>query len=347
MALLGGREIHPINVRVGGFYRVPARRELRTLVEPLERAREQTLQMLAWVKGFTFPDFERDYEFVSVSHPDEYPYNEGNIVSSLGLDIPPIDFERHFVEEHAQHSMALQGARRSPVEGHPGAVKSYMTGPLARYSLNFDRLTPAARQAAKDAGLGPVCRNPFRSILVRSVETLYAVEEALRDRRRLRAARRAGGPGASPRAGTGAAATEAPRGMLVHRYRIEADGTIAEARIVPPTAQNQNVHRGGPGGVHRGPTRPRRRRRSPGSASRRCATTTPASPAPRTSSGCTAWRSDRHARHRRRQRGPSDDGAGPAMVRLLRSSGPRDRPPRVITARGRRELLDAWAGVTA
>lgn len=238
VTLLGGREIHPINVRVGGFYRVPTKRELRTLVEPLERAREQTLQMLAWVKGFTFPDFERDYEFVSVSHPDEYPYNEGNIVSSLGLDIPPLDYEKHFVEEHAQHSMALQGAKRAPVEGHPGAVKSYMTGPLARYALNFERLTPAARQAAKDAGLGKVCRNPFHSILVRSVETLYAVEEALRV---IAAYEPPDAPAVpvEPRAGTGAAATEAPRGMLVHRYRIEPDGRIAEARIVPPTAQNQ------------------------------------------------------------------------------------------------------------
>jgi coenzyme F420-reducing hydrogenase alpha subunit len=238
VTLLGGREIHPVNVRVGGFYRVPTKRELRTLVAPLEQAREQALAMLAWVKGFAFPDFERDYEFVSVSHPDEYPYNEGNIVSSAGLSIPPIEFEQHFVEEHAQHSMALQGARRAPVEGHPGAVKSYMTGPLARYALNFDRLTPAARQAAKDAGLGPVVRNPFHSIVVRAVETLYAVEEALRVVAAYEPPDAPAEP-VEPRAGTGAGATEAPRGLLVHRYRIEADGRIADARIVPPTAQNQ------------------------------------------------------------------------------------------------------------
>ncbi len=238
VTLLGGREIHPINVRVGGFHRVPTKRELRALVEPLERAREQTLRMLAWVKGFDFPDFERDYEFVSVSHPDEYPFNEGNVTSSAGLSVPPIEFERYFVEEHAQHSTALQGARRAPVEGHPGAVKSYMTGPLARYALNFDRLTPAAQQAANEAGLGRACRNPFQSIVVRSVETLYAVEEALRI---VAAYEPPDAPAVpvEPRAGTGAGATEAPRGLLVHRYRLSADGRIAEARIVPPTAQNQ------------------------------------------------------------------------------------------------------------
>jgi coenzyme F420-reducing hydrogenase alpha subunit len=42
-----------------------------------------------------------------------------------------------------------------------------------------------------------------------------------------------------PRAATGFSATEAPRGLLYHRYRLEEDGTIAEARIVPPTSQNQ------------------------------------------------------------------------------------------------------------
>ncbi len=238
VTLLGGREIHPINVRVGGFYRVPTKRELRTLVEPLERAREQTLRMLAWVKGFTFPDFERDYEFVCVSHPDEYAFNEGHVVSNRGLDIPPIEFERNFVEEHVQHSMALQGARRAPTEGNPGAVKSYMTGPLARYNLNHDRLTPAAKQAAKEAGLGREVRNPFHSILVRAVETLYAVEEALRIVRAYEPPDEPAVP-VVPRAGVGAGATEAPRGLLLHRYRIEADGRIAEARIVPPTAQNQ------------------------------------------------------------------------------------------------------------
>jgi sulfhydrogenase subunit alpha len=238
VALLGGREIHPINVRVGGFYRAPAKRELRTLLEPLERAREQALALLAWVKGFDFPDFERDYEFVALRHPDEYPLNEGAIVSSLGLEIPAAAYERHFVEEHVQRSNALQGARRAPVEDDAGAVKSYLVGPLARYSLNFDRLTPAAREAARDAGLGPVCRNPFHSILVRSVETLWAVEEALRV---VAAYEPPDAPAVpvEPRAGTGAAATEAPRGLLVHRYRIEADGRIADARIVPPTAQNQ------------------------------------------------------------------------------------------------------------
>ncbi len=228
--LLGGREIHPINVRVGGFYRVPRRREFEPLAEALKRARDIALDTVRWTAKLDFPDLERDYEFVSLRHADEYPFNEGRIVSSGDIDISADEYAQHFEEVHVERSTALQS--RTIARG------AYLTGPLARYSLNFDRLPPAVRQAAQEAGLGTTCHNPYRSIVVRAVETLYACDEALRiiavyqepDRPAIALA---------PRAGVGCAATEAPRGMLWHRYRLEADGSIAEARIVPPTSQNQ------------------------------------------------------------------------------------------------------------
>jgi sulfhydrogenase subunit alpha len=231
VALLGGREIHPINVRVGGFYRVPSKRELRTLVEPLERAREQALTMLRWVRGFDMPDYTRDYDYVALRHPSEYPLCEGDIASSRGPTVPVSAWVDHYGEEHVRHSNALQGVKK-------GDPTSFLTGPLSRYSLNFDRLTPAAQDLARSVGLGTTCNNPFHSILVRSIETFWAVEEALRI---VAGYEPPDSPAVAvePRAGTGAGASEAPRGLLVHRYRIEADGRIADARIVPPTAQNQ------------------------------------------------------------------------------------------------------------
>ena len=230
MATLAGREIHPINVRVGGFYRVPRKRELAALAERLERARAAALETVRWTGSFDFPDHERDYTFVALRHPDEYPFNEGRIVSSRGLDITAAEYETHFEEMHVERSTALHSRLRGG-----GA---YLTGPLARYSLNFDRLSPLAREAARAAGLGPTCTNPYRSIVVRAVEVLYACDEALRLIERYEEPEM---PAISlePRAATGFAATEAPRGLLYHRYRLEADGTIAEARIVPPTSQNQ------------------------------------------------------------------------------------------------------------
>jgi len=232
MALLGGRAVHPINVRVGGFYRVPDRHELEALVEPLERGRNESLETVRWLSGLDFPDFERPYELVALRHPDEYPMNEGRLVSTAGLDIPASAFEDHFEETHVERSNAL----------HCRLVErgAYFVGPLARYALNRDRLSAVAREAADEVGLEPVCRNPFRGILVRGVEMLHAFDEALRIIGEYEEPER---PSVTvePCAGVGHAITEAPRGILYHRYRIDDDGLIREARIVPPTSQNQET----------------------------------------------------------------------------------------------------------
>lgn len=230
VSLLGGREIHPINVRVGGFYRTPAKRELAPLAEKLKWARDAAAETVAWTAGFDFPDHERDYEFVALHHDTEYPFNEGRIVSTAGLDIAIREYDDHFEETHVERSTALQS--------HIRGRGAYLVGPLARYNLNFDRLPTEVQQAARDAGLGPRCNNPYRSIIVRAIEVLYACEEALRI---IDAYEEPDAPfvAAEPRAGTGYGATEAPRGLLYHRYTLAEDGTIEDAQIVPPTAQNQ------------------------------------------------------------------------------------------------------------
>lgn len=232
VALLGGREIHPINVRVGGFYRVPTKSELRELVPNLQWARDAAYEFVRWTGTLEFPDFEQDYEFVALRHPDEYPFNEGRLVSNKGLDIAIREYEEHFVEEHVEHSNALH----SVITGRG----NYFVGPLARYNLNFDKLPPSVQKAAKEAGLGPVCRNPFKSIVVRAVETLYACEEALRIISEYEMPEK---PYVEvrPRAGVGCGCTEAPRGILYHRYRIDDQGIILDAKIVPPTSQNQKT----------------------------------------------------------------------------------------------------------
>jgi coenzyme F420-reducing hydrogenase alpha subunit len=232
VTVLGGREIHPVNVKVGGFYRVPTRRELEEVGEKLKRALDMALETVRFAASLECPDFEQDYEFVSLRHPDEYPLNEGRIVSSKGLDIAVSEYEDHFLEEHVPHANALHSLRR----GH-GA---YHVGPLARYSLNFDRLPKVAQEAARSAGLGPVCRNPFRSIVVRAVETVFATSEALRIIAAYEPPERAA-VGVEPRAGVGHGASEAPRGLLYHRYEIDEKGSIRTARIVPPTSQNQKT----------------------------------------------------------------------------------------------------------
>ena len=232
MTLLGGREVHPINVRIGGFYRVPTRAEIRTLRDPLERARQTALETVRWAGTLSFPDVELGPEHVALRDPADYPMDRGRITSDGGLDISPAQFSEHLVEEHVEHSTALRARLRER--------GSYLTGPLARYSLASNTLRPLAREAAAEAGLGASCRNPFQSIIVRAVELVEAADEALA---LIEAYKPPEAPAVEvkPRAGIGHGATEAPRGLLYHRYEIDDQGTILDARIVPPTSQNQRA----------------------------------------------------------------------------------------------------------
>ena len=230
VARIGGREIHPVNLRVGGFYRALTRAELQELLPELRWGRDAAAESLEWMSRFPIPALERDYEFVALRHPTEYPITGGRIVSSRGLDIEVRDYDAHFEEEQVEYSNAL----RSRIRGR-GA---YLCGPLARFNLSFDRLLPQVQARAHAAGLRVPCLNPFRLLLVRLVEILQVFEEAI-------GIIEAYEPPEPPfvelpaRAAKGFGATEAPRGMLYHRYALDEAGSILDAKIVPPTSQNQ------------------------------------------------------------------------------------------------------------
>ncbi|MER5408780.1 nickel-dependent hydrogenase large subunit [Streptomyces sp. NPDC002769] len=240
---LGGRPIHPVNVRVGGFYRTPAPEELRPLAERLRQARDDALETVRWVAAFDFPDAASDHDLLALRDPGRYSIDSGTptVIASCGRtptlgEFPVSDFERHVREEQVAHSTA----RTAVLDG-----RRYLTGPLARYAISGRWLHPVAAEAARDAGLGDpaagdFCDNPFRSIVVRAVEVVQAIEEALRI---IQGYERPPRPAldVSPRKATGAGATEAPRGLLYHRYVLAEDGTLTAARIIPPTAQNQTA----------------------------------------------------------------------------------------------------------
>jgi len=250
VSLVGGREVHPINVRVGGFYRVPRRDEITTLVEELKWARDAALDTVRWSATLPFPDFAGDYEFVALRHANEYPMNEGRLVSSRGLDIAAEEYPSHFEEYQVPHSNALQSKKVSgtfSAEAFPtGHVSNqpkrfltpYFVGPLARWNLNADRANPIVCDAAKSTGIPFPNTNPFTGIVVRSLEVLLAVDEALRI---IDAYEPPARPAVEfqPCAGVGQAITEAPRGILYHRYETDSAGLIRDAVIIPPTSQNQ------------------------------------------------------------------------------------------------------------
>jgi sulfhydrogenase subunit alpha len=231
METIGGRAVHPVNTRIGGFYKAPTRAEIAALDGPLAAALDGAIDTVHFFSTFAFPDYEDDYVFVALHHPSEYAIDRGRIVSNTGLDLEVAEFESHFSEQHVAHSTALHGVMK-------GVNRPYLLGPLARYALSFEQLSPLVKGLAKEAGLGPVVRNPFKSILVRALEVVYALEEA----RRLVASYVPPDPPSVPieiRAGRGTGATEAPRGLCYHRYDLDAEGRILGANIVPPTSQNQ------------------------------------------------------------------------------------------------------------
>lgn len=229
---IGGREIHPINIRVGGFYRVPEKRELQALAEELKRAREAAYDTVRWVASFDFPEFEKEYEYVSLHHPLRYPIDSGTIQSNRGISLLAEKFHEEFEEYHVAHSTALQSKIKKR-----GA---YLCGPMARYNLNESLLSPIVKEAALAIGFAAPCNNPFKSIIIRALEILYAVDEALRI---ISAYERPEAPfvEARPKSGEGFACTEAPRGLLYHRYKIDDSGRILSATIIPPTSQNQRM----------------------------------------------------------------------------------------------------------
>ncbi|NND98061.1 MAG: Ni/Fe hydrogenase subunit alpha [Pirellulaceae bacterium] len=231
LEVLGGRAIHPVNVAVGGFYRAPRREDLQRLIPDLQWCLQAAIDTTRWVAGFDYPSFRCDYQLVSLAHADEYPMNEGSVVTSGGQTIEVNDYESEFQERQVEHSTALHSARRKTGE-------TYLVGPLARVGLNLDHLSPTARRLASEVGIVWPSFNPFQSIVARSLELVHAFEESLEI---IKAYQPPRPPriAYSYRNSVGCSATEAPRGLLYHRYAVDSDGKIREAKIVPPTSQNQ------------------------------------------------------------------------------------------------------------
>lgn len=231
LEILGGRAIHPINVAVGGFYRAPRREELAKLIPDFEWGLAAAQDVARWVATLPLPDFRQDYEFVSLWRPDEYPLNEGRVRSTGGIDVDVREYETRFEERHVEHSTALHSVRLP--EG-----REYHVGPLARVALNRATLSPLARRLADETGFPERCDNPFQSIVARALELVHAYEEGL-DILRTYEPPRPARIAYAHRAGAGCAATEAPRGVIYHRYEIDDAGRVVLAKIVPPTSQNQ------------------------------------------------------------------------------------------------------------
>ncbi len=226
---IGGRSVHPVNTCVGGFYRWPAVDAIHALLPDLEWAKQASIETAKWAAALSYPDFEQDYEFVALNRIDEYAIYDGYIASSTGKRIDPVDFEKNYIETHVERSNALHS--------HTAKGSTYFVGPLARFNLNYKKLRPIARETARSIGLKPPVRNPYRGLLARAIELVHCCDLAIE----LANEYHPQGPSfkefkVCP--GEGWGVSEAPRGLLYHRYVVDEQGLVRFARITPPTAQN-------------------------------------------------------------------------------------------------------------
>ena len=226
---IGGRSVHPVNTKVGGFYRWPDVAAIKGLLEDMKWALQASLETVQFAGTLDYPDFEMDYEFVAITRADEYAIYDGEVFSSTGRRLPVDQFETAYLESHVPQSTALHS---HTLEGTP-----YFVGPLARLNLNYDQLRPAARQAAEAIGVKLPLKNPYKSLIARAVELVEVCDVGID----LIEAYDPQGPCCAQvklSEGEGFGISEAPRGSLYHHYRVGADGLIQYARITPPTAQN-------------------------------------------------------------------------------------------------------------
>lgn len=229
MELFGARSVHPVGIRIGGFHGAPSLSRIAVMRDKLRAALPEAEALIRWTAGISVPRDDQTFVSVAVRHPTDYAIEGGAIGASDGLLIEADAFDAHFVERHETHSTALFSSHRQ---------QPYLVGPLARLNLNGDRLPEALKGLLAETGFELPSRNVFHSLVARAVEIHIAVHEALRLLDRYRVPDSPWVP-VTPRAGVAHGCTEAPRGLLWHRYEMDDDGRVVSARIVPPTSQNQ------------------------------------------------------------------------------------------------------------
>jgi coenzyme F420-reducing hydrogenase alpha subunit len=227
---IGGREVHPVTAMVNGFTKVPTKEDLTGFKKKLLAAKEDALETVKLVNSFPIPDFIRECEHVALSEKNIYAINEGNLVSTIGMNISPWQYRNHIKEKQEAYSSALH----SYVVGRD----SFMVGPLPRVNINFDLLSADAKKAAAETGISFPNFNPFYSALARAIELVDAIDQSMEIIDKLDPKEE--DTGFEIKGGQGFALTEAPRGTLYHSYTINEQGIVEEADIVSPTAHNVN-----------------------------------------------------------------------------------------------------------
>lgn len=229
--VLAGRHVHPCGAVVNGFTKLPTEKDLLDLRQQLVDTipdLEATAELMSTLE---LPDFERETEYLSLKHSQEYAFARGEVIVSSDGDTTDIQNYREKVKEYiVPHSTAKHAKANRD---------SYMVGALARMNNNYDQLTPMAKSVAEMLGLSVPCYNPFMNNVAQVVETVHCVEDGIQVIDQILAkGLKEEDRSVEVKAGTGVGAADVPRGTLFHEYTYDENGVITDANCIIPTGQN-------------------------------------------------------------------------------------------------------------
>lgn len=229
ISFCGGRSVHPIGVKVGGFFHSPETGKAKELLEACLQLLPAAKELLLWTTRLKLPESKQKLCSVALHNPHEYAINTGELHTSEGDKIPVNEYENYFSEFQQQHSTALYSQYQN---------QAYLVGPLARMNLNYQQLPEQILHILKQAKIHFPSKNMFHSIIARAAELYYALLQSIQI---LQGYRYSSEPDTTiqPQATSAISCTEAPRGILWHQYQCDSKGSILQAQIVPPTSQNQ------------------------------------------------------------------------------------------------------------
>ncbi len=227
---VGGRRMHPTRTVVGGFTMLPDKYALGQFKSRLKNCLGDLVASAELFKTFVFPEFERETEFVALKGEGDYPFIDGDLISTDGICKAEYDYltmTNEYMDEYSTSKLSKLSR------------KSFAVGALARFNNNYDFLEQTAKDIAEMLDLRPVNHNPFMNNVAQVVECVHVVLDSIRLIDELLGTEY--GPErqeVTPKAGLGVGAVEVPRGILYHCLEFDAEGRIKRADCVIPTSQN-------------------------------------------------------------------------------------------------------------
>ncbi len=247
---LGSSSIHATPAIPGGFSK-PISHEKR--VELLREGRENLGRFIEiisekaiFIDGILDVDINIPSNFISLYSKGETPFYNSKIiraVSSSGELIEDFQPEK-YMEIIGEHVVPYSYAKAPYIKklGYPKGA--YRVGPLARNNINGRLSTDMAAEFQEKMGLitGKPLTNPRYYNLARIAECIYALEriiQILEDEGIENFKNNIPEGKIVNREAVGV--VEAPRGTLIHHFKVDGEGSVEEADLIVATVQNTPI----------------------------------------------------------------------------------------------------------